>query len=231
MGRYTYAIFDIDDTILDLQGSDQARLEKLLKPFFGEQLSEAIEIYHQVNDDAWVQIVAGADRRAQLSQRFPKMFAYFNQPLPDGRDLEAEYLQALRTTYIFLDHADEVLHRLPIDVVKIGISNGNQDVNAPRLTHTGLDEQFDHVFYAEEMGTLKPDPKFYQTIYDYYPKMQKDHTIIIGDQLESDVQGANQEGLDCIWYNPQNLKNDTSYQPTYVVQNLNEIQAIIGIKN
>ena len=47
-------------------------------------------------------------------------------------------------------------------------------------------------------------------------------TIVIGDSLNSDIKGALDYGLDCVWLNPER-KYHGGLKPTYEVSSVKEI--------
>ena len=52
-------------------------------------------------------------------------------------------------------------------------------------------------------------------------------TLMIGDSLTSDIQGGNNANIDTVWFNPQHLKNSSSAQPTYEIDDLLQIKKLI----
>ena len=47
---------------------------------------------------------------------------------------------------------------------------------------------------------------------------------IVGDSLTSDIQGANNAGLDCVWYNPGKLRNNSGLRITKTVSCFDELE-------
>nr|WP_321000554.1 HAD hydrolase-like protein [Blautia coccoides] len=48
--------------------------------------------------------------------------------------------------------------------------------------------------------------------------------LIVGDSLTSDMQGGNNAGIHCCWYNPENLENNTNIKIDYLIHDLNEVE-------
>ena len=51
--------------------------------------------------------------------------------------------------------------------------------------------------------------------------------MIVGDSLTSDMQGGNNAGIVCCWYNPKKVPNTKNLKIDYEIENLNEIKALI----
>jgi putative hydrolase of the HAD superfamily len=51
-------------------------------------------------------------------------------------------------------------------------------------------------------------------------------SVMIGDTLDADIEGANNAGMDTIYYNPAVPADDT-IKPTYVIQRLGELKKIL----
>ena len=58
--------------------------------------------------------------------------------------------------------------------------------------------------------------------------MQKRRDSLIGDSLTSDIKGANNAGLACCWYNPKKTINDKGVRIDHEIQDLLEIEQIVG---
>jgi len=82
------------------------------------------------------------------------------------------------------------------------ITNGFKEVAPIKMELSGLQPYFKNVFISEEIGHQKPE----RAIFDF--ALQKasaiaEESIMIGDNMESDIQGALQAGWEAIHYSPQ----------------------------
>ena len=57
--------------------------------------------------------------------------------------------------------------------------------------------------------------------------MRNDEIMIVGDSLTSDMQGGNNAGILCCWYNPKGTKNTRDLKIDYEIRNLKEVIALI----
>ena len=103
-------------------------------------------------------------------------------------------------------------------------SNGFHEVQYKKLAACGLRDYFDTIILSEDAGVNKPSPLYF----DYALKVSganKETTLMIGDNLQSDIIGAHNAGLDTILFNRWN--DNPSSIPTHTVMTLREIIGIL----
>jgi putative hydrolase of the HAD superfamily len=79
-------------------------------------------------------------------------------------------------------------------------SNGFHEVQYKKLRACGLTDYFDTVVLSEDAGYNKPSPQYF----DYalqQTKAPKDKTLMIGDNFQTDILGAQQAGVAVIYFN------------------------------
>ena len=61
---------------------------------------------------------------------------------------------------------------------------------------------------------------------------EKDVTkiLLVGDSLSSDIQGANNAGIDCCWYNPAEASAKDGLRIDYQIRTIREIYQILGME-
>lgn len=55
----------------------------------------------------------------------------------------------------------------------------------------------------------------------------KRRAVVVGDTLGSDILGAQQSGLDAIWYNPKGLPLGQDLSPALIASNFDDIRNFI----
>ena len=103
------------------------------------------------------------------------------------------------------------------------VTNGIADVQHPRLEKSSLLTYIKAVFVSEEVGSQKPEPSFFEHIFDKLSIRNKSEAIIIGDSLTADITGGINAGIDTCWYNPQGVRNTTQIRPTYEVSSYDQL--------
>ena len=97
------------------------------------------------------------------------------------------------------------------------LSNGN---SYPELY--GLDEMFQFTVFSQDYGMEKPDPLIFEVALKE-ANCTKQQIIHIGDSLESDIAGANNAGIKCVWVNREKKENATNLQIDYEISSLSEL--------
>ena len=96
-----------------------------------------------------------------------------------------------------------------------------------KLKTIGIKEYVTDIFTAEEAGHMKPRHEFFQGFFKKINDFEKDDIIIIGDELDKDIAGGNNNGFDSCWLNMKSEKNNTKYKPTYEIKDLSELRNIL----
>lgn len=78
------------------------------------------------------------------------------------------------------------------------LSNAQSSFTVPELKLSGLYDKFDGILISSEELCRKPDPAFYQKLFDRY-KLKKSESIMIGNDESSDIKGANDFGIDSLY--------------------------------
>ena len=106
-------------------------------------------------------------------------------------------------------------------------SNGFHEVQYKKLAACGLRDYFDTIILSEDAGVNKPSPLYF----DYAFKVSganKDATLMIGDNLQTDIMGALNAGIDAMLFNHWDADtNDCQQPPTFIVNSLKEIMEIL----
>lgn len=97
------------------------------------------------------------------------------------------------------------------------LSNGN---SYPELC--GLDEMFQFTVFSQDFGMEKPDPLIFEVVLKE-ANCTKQQIIHIGDSLESDIAGANNADIQCVWLNREQKKNTTNLRINYEITSLSEL--------
>ena len=155
---------------------------------------------------------------------FIKMLEFVGHPGPDI---------STRLNEVYLKHRYEDIEPYE-DVVpalnalgphfKLGLlSNGN---NYP--AYYGLEGRFDFAVFAQDIGIEKPDPRTFR-IAARRAGCDLEQLLHVGDDLETDVEGAQAIGVRAAWLNRDGKPNDSGIKPDYEIALLTELPALLGI--
>ncbi|VDG22471.1 YjjG family noncanonical pyrimidine nucleotidase [Lactiplantibacillus mudanjiangensis] len=222
-----YAIFDLDNTLLDFTRGETEGVTHLLHKYGVTDLQRGLQVYHQVNQRAWQAIEQGAERDPLLNRRFEQTFQRMGLTVTDPI-VEQQYRRHLDHNYYTLAGAHALLaHLKKAQVTLIAGTNGIKATQLSRLAGSGLDVYFDQLYISEDVGFAKPDARFFQPIFKQNPSLDSTNTLMIGDGLRSDILGAQQVELPSVWFNPAHLTNETAVKPTYEVDHLATIETLV----
>ncbi|MBK5113575.1 MAG: HAD family hydrolase [Candidatus Heimdallarchaeota archaeon] len=105
---------------------------------------------------------------------------------------------------------------------KLGIlSNGN---SYPEKC--GLEGIFQFAVFSQDYGIEKPDPLIFE-ITMKEARCSPREILHIGDSLESDIQGAINSGIQCVWLNRDKKENTAEIHVDYEISSLSELLDIL----
>jgi putative hydrolase of the HAD superfamily len=104
-------------------------------------------------------------------------------------------------------------------------SNGFHEVQYKKLASCGLKDYFDTIILSEDAGVNKPSPLFFEYALQQ-SGAQRETTLMIGDNLQTDILGAKRAGLDAAYFN--RFPEYPAEEPVdYEVTSLAELMAIL----
>ena len=107
------------------------------------------------------------------------------------------------------------------------VSNGAQKVQTRRLAESGVMNFMEDVFISEKMGFEKPNARIFDAALRALGVENREHVLMVGDGLSSDIQGGSNAGLDTCWYNPNHAENPGKVIPTYEIASLEELYPLV----
>ena len=105
-------------------------------------------------------------------------------------------------------------------------SNGFHEVQYSKLRACGLLEYFDHIILSEDAGANKPSALFFDYAFRTTGAVPA-HTIMIGDNPETDIHGAHDAGLRTIYFSPGQSSQENLPWADFTVSSLDQIKQIL----
>ena len=103
------------------------------------------------------------------------------------------------------------------------ITNGVKSTQDGRFSTSPITKYFENIFISEIIGAEKPSREFFSAVESSIVGYNRDRALVIGDSLSSDIRGALNAGIDCVWYNPDGKEAPEGWNITYNVKNYGEI--------
>ena len=234
--KYKDLFVDFDDTLYDTHGNAVIALRETYEAFHLERYFSAPEIFYDAywmaNIDLWTRYSKGEITRDYL------IVERFRRPLSVGNGLDVTEQLCLEMSDTFLDFCStkpgvvEGAHEL-MDYLKGKgyrmhmTSNGFHEVQYKKLAACGLRDYFDTIILSEDAGVNKPSPAFFEYAFQR-SGASRETTLMIGDNLQTDILGALNAGIDAMLFNRWHVDvDDSSQMPTFIVDNLKEIMTIL----
>ena len=229
---YQTILWDVDQTLLDFDKSQDYALRFCFQNLNLEINDEIVRIYASINDSYWKRLELGeVTKKELLTGRFDRLFEQLHIKTVTSADIAPMYQKALGSVYFYRDDSLNLCKKLQGKVRQYVVTNGVSSTQRNKLRLSGFDQIMDGIFISEEMNYAKPDIRFFEGCFKQINNFQKESTLIVGDSLTSDIKGGNQAGIACCWYNPAGHKNESGLKIDYESQNLWEVEEILSCQS
>ncbi|TMI96051.1 MAG: noncanonical pyrimidine nucleotidase, YjjG family [Bacteroidetes bacterium] len=229
--KYQHLFFDLDHTLWDFEANAKATLRELHTALSLEQKGvNDFELFHRNyiahNEKLWERYRNGYIKQEEL--RVKRMwltlleFQIADEEL--AKELSVRFLDLLPTRTILFPHAKEILQYLSDKGYALHlVTNGFERTQHNKLLYSGLKPFFAEIITSEGSGSLKPNKEIFQFALSKCGTTP-DQCIMIGDNIEVDIIGAMNAGIDQVYVN--HLGIDPAITPTYTVNSLKELEKI-----
>lgn len=227
--NFNLFLFDADDTLFDFGESELLSLQKTFEQYQIEFSQDLYKTYKEESGKLWRQLELGQTTKDFLQvERFKRTFSK-HKIKRDCDEVSDLYLDLLPETVVLNPYALEICDFLnKVGEVAI-ITNGIKRVQHKRLERSGLKDKIKFMVVSEDCGYAKPDKKFFDYTMKKGEIQSKEGVLVIGDRLETDIEGAYLYGLDSCWYNPQKKPAEVRNMD-YEISSLEEIKNIVSDK-
>jgi putative hydrolase of the HAD superfamily len=231
--QYKHLFFDLDHTLWDFEANSRQTLAGLYESLHLEEKGvDDFDLFHKNylihNDRLWERYRNGQIKADEL--RWKRMwltlldFKIGDEPL--AKEMGVLFLDSLPSRKLLFPYTLEILGYLKEKGYWMHlITNGFEKTQHSKLFHSGLSAYFTEVITSEGSNSLKP----HKDIFEYAflrTGAQKKESIMLGDSIEIDIQGAINAGIDQVYVNHLGKEPDPSIRPTYTVHSLKELENI-----
>jgi putative hydrolase of the HAD superfamily len=230
--KYRTLFFDLDHTLWDYNKSASETLTELYHHYnLADRVkfdaSALIRAFFEINFKLWADYNVGKIDSAFLrKERFVLIFQALNEDvslLP--KNFGEEYIYQCPQKPHLIEGALDLLELLKGHYKMHVITNGFEDVQHTKLLSSGILHFFDEVITSERAGGKKPG----QEIFAYSLKAaaeDKKYCLMIGDNIDTDILGARNFGMDQLYFNPE--ASLPPFTPSYEVKHLKDISSLLA---
>jgi putative hydrolase of the HAD superfamily len=231
MPQYKHLFFDLDHTLWDFDANAKEALTEIYALF---ELSAIITspfddfyrryLYH--NEVLWDRyhkgLISADELKWKRMWRTLLDFKIGDEVL--SKKMSEKFLEILPTKKLLFPYTREILDYLrDKEYVLHLITNGFEKTQWSKLNNSGLGHYFTHVITSEASNSLKPKKEIFEYAMNKATASLPE-SIMIGDNLDADIQGAINAGMDSVFVN--HINGPAALQPTYTVYHLKELESI-----
>lgn len=222
-------LWDIDATLLDFLAAEKAAIRYCFEKYgLGECSDEMLGRYSVINKRYWEMLERGEMSKPEiLVGRFKEFFESEGIETDCADAFNDTYQVALGDTICFRDNGYELVKKLQGQYRQFVVTNGTFVAQERKLAKSGIGELVEEAFISDLIGYEKPSMEFFDYVFERIGTYEKEEVIIIGDSLTSDMQGGNNAGILCCWYNPNHLENTKNIRIDYEIDHLWKIEEIL----
>ena len=229
--KYQHLFFDLDHTLWDFDANAKLTLHEL---YHGQELRAMgvhdFDLFHKNyiihNNHLWERYRNGHIKVDEL--RWKRMaltlldFKIGDETL--ARALGDRFLDLLPSRTLLFPFTIEILEYLTEKGYDLHlITNGFEKTQHSKLKHSGIAKFFKEVITSEGSNSIKPKKEIFEYAFAKTNSLPQ-KSIMIGDSIEADIQGAINAGIDQVYVN--HLNEIVKISPTYTIYSLSELKEI-----
>ena len=228
---YKHLFFDLDHTLWDF---DRNSAESIAEIYTTHRLADRgvrsaaafSEAFIRINRKLWADYDRNLIAQEYIrEQRFPLVFHALGVTDVAGcAELNTDYLRLLPSKAHLTESAREILDYLHGRYRMHIITNGFAEIQAVKMASADIARYFDHVVTTQSANAKKPDPRIFEYALDV-SGADVHESLMLGDNYEADILGANAVGLDTVFYNPGHER--VLSPATYTIQHWRELKTIL----
>ena len=235
MKRYTTLFIDLDNTLYDFSGNSREAYSIVYTLLGYERWFDSFEhyytIYEEYNLQLWALYSEGKITKERLNaERYAHPLRVVG--VPDADAVSARFwdeaMKRLPLGQRLMPYAREVLEYLRPRYKLYILSNGFTELQARKMRSAGIDHFFDGVVLSEDIGVNKPNPAIFEHALRV-ADVSAAEALMIGDNFEVDIEGAQRVGIDQVYYDVAHLSLNEKHchPPTYTIGSLLELKDIL----
>jgi putative hydrolase of the HAD superfamily len=232
-------LFDLDDTLHDDTLAYRNAAERVARDVASEREIDArplLAAYLEHAESFWKNLSAGhlgtplVGVRAALWARALAAVGLDDESL--AQRCGTAYNEYRKGYLKLWPGALELLAALRDEDVKLGLlTNGFSETHREKIALLQLEDAFDEIFIADEVGMVKPDPRLFTLACERLGSAPA-ASAMVGDRFERDIRGAHAVGLFTVWVNVRSeAVPPGGPAPDAIVSAIAEVEAVLPARN
>ncbi|TYB79927.1 YjjG family noncanonical pyrimidine nucleotidase [Bizionia myxarmorum] len=223
----TDVFFDLDHTLWDFDKNSALTFDKIFKTHqISINIVDFLKVYEPINLRYWK--LYRDDQIDKESLRYRRLKESFDAVQTSVSDevinkLAEDYIVSLPTFNHLFEGTLDLLEYLKPNYRLHIITNGFQEAQDKKMQQSKISEYFTTVTNSELAGVKKPNPIIFDFALNSATTV-KTKSLMIGDNMEADVLGALNYGMDAICFNYHGSKIDEHIKQ---VTNLLELKSYL----
>ena len=229
MTPYSILLFDADNTLFNFDAGNRRAFSEVCRICHLPDTDELFHAYEAVNAEMWSAFDRGECTKDFLVVERFRLFLERAGLQADPVQCNKIHLSTLATNTVLLPHALEVCRTLAQTHSLYIVTNAVAAVQKARLAASDLRPYITDAFISEDAGASKPSVAYFDYVFSRSPGITRENCLLIGDSPSSDLQGANNYGIPCCWYNPRGLARPDGIRIDYEIRDLPELLPIVDL--
>lgn len=234
MRHYKTLFIDLDNTLYDFSGNSREAYIVVYNLLDYDRWFRSFEHYYEIYEEynlrLWALYAEGKITKEHLNaERYSHPLRVVGAPDPEaiGAQFWDEAMKRLPLGSRLMPHAKEILTYLRPKYKMYILSNGFTELQSRKMQSAGIAHYFDGMILSEDIGVNKPNPAIFTHALQV-AESTAEESLMIGDNYEVDIEGAQRVGIDQVFYNISKKDLNTEHpQPTFTITSLLELKAIL----
>ena len=234
---YKTLIFDLDDTLTDDKANVKEAFKFVMEYINKKYTEEIFNKFYEIDKATWRDRAAGKlltpyeddiEKKTEWirASRFLKLF---NNEISyeDAVNINNIYMDGMKEHVVSRDGTKDIISYLYEKGYRIVIAtNGPSVPLKTKINKLEIEKYVDTIFAADEVGFMKPHKEYYEGLLKKASITNKKDILFIGDDLDKDIKGGVDNGIDTCWCNYNNEINN-KYYTKYEITNLIQLKNIL----
>ncbi|WP_411768645.1 YjjG family noncanonical pyrimidine nucleotidase [Winogradskyella sp. A3E31] len=202
-----HVFFDLDHTLWDFDRNSGLTFEKIFKIHkLDLALQDFLNVYEPINFKYWK--LYREERVSKSDLRYGRLkdaFTAINMEVSDEiiYQLSEDYITYLSNFNHVFEGTEDILNHLKQSYQLHIITNGFEEIQEKKMKTSNIRHHFKTVTNSEMVGVKKPNPKIFNFALEQAGAIASE-SIMIGDNLEADIEGAIAVGMESILFDYAN---------------------------